>query len=753
MAAAASSLTAADLDTLPMPNKREHVKAPKKQSEERDEVGLENKQSTSPRETETFDELVKKAYESTKQERTALHEGLLTEQTVIENDLRRAMKRNHGQMEEALILQTNLLESQQLRDAQLMEKNKVLDRQRLEANERLARDNMHTMHESVLKQNKAWQQRIHQLEQAMDKVQGTRLRIKQSREGYQLRMQLMQERQIKERKELTESQSRTAGNLVKMQNIEMSHLTEEEQAIIKRDFNLLSQQLVIVQRKEAEQLRETQLFELNFMNQEFEHELKFVEKREQMKADHIQETYALKNKQKSSVQQEKERLAVQESEVIAMNLRELQDVIADQLDVELIKVSKDLEREQKERAQARVAQRKQEDHEEKQEFLASLGSAGHGRGNSEKGSSAGRSAVSTGERARQARQAQADQEATVARQIENEHRKEQITTQHRTLAGERRQRDEATLDSMGTLHDRQLEALVVFQAQEVERANAEYQRDGQRLKQHYEEGLKALKKEHAEEMMQLLHAQEREQRMVREAEQVQQQLTAAISHHRDEARKVLESVVPHEHAQSMLKGQAMEATAYPLVTVMVANLVNFDQMAATNPEKTYNVLGFFHEKIAAIAEQESLQVVLQKRDTVVLAAGMPNTATTHASSCLNAALAAVQAMNEYPSNPPLALRVGLHTGPATNGIVGVKPPQYLFYGEAVSVATALAKSGQANQVCATEKTNSHTQPHFHGMHGQPISVEGTRYETRIITGAPTVAAPPSEAHSSQKAQQ
>jgi len=75
---------------------------------------------------------------------------------------------------------------------------------------------------------------------------------------------------------------------------------------------------------------------------------------------------------------------------------------------------------------------------------------------------------------------------------------------------------------------------------------------------------------------------------------------------------------------------------------------------------------------------------------------------------------------------PFEMRLGIHTGPITAGIVGVKKFQYDVWGDTVNTASRMENAGQIHKVNISERTYSALKQdtHFSFENRGNISVKG-----------------------------
>ena len=73
---------------------------------------------------------------------------------------------------------------------------------------------------------------------------------------------------------------------------------------------------------------------------------------------------------------------------------------------------------------------------------------------------------------------------------------------------------------------------------------------------------------------------------------------------------------------------------------------------------------------------------------------------------------------------PLALRVGIHTGPAVGGIIGTSRPAYDYWGDTVNLASRLESASGAGRILVSESTWLQTKRDFEFEAGNDIEVKG-----------------------------
>jgi adenylate cyclase len=85
-----------------------------------------------------------------------------------------------------------------------------------------------------------------------------------------------------------------------------------------------------------------------------------------------------------------------------------------------------------------------------------------------------------------------------------------------------------------------------------------------------------------------------------------------------------------------------------------------------------------------------------------------------------------EAIRRYNSGngTELAMRIGIHAGPAVAGVIGVKRFLYDVWGDTVNVASRMESSGEPGAVHVSEAVYLQTRQHFSFAAREPIELKG-----------------------------
>ncbi len=117
-------------------------------------------------------------------------------------------------------------------------------------------------------------------------------------------------------------------------------------------------------------------------------------------------------------------------------------------------------------------------------------------------------------------------------------------------------------------------------------------------------------------------------------------------------------------------------------------------------------------------------------DSYMAAAGLPIVNSTHAFDVVSAAIEISQFTQErlvsqtHTGLVAFDIRIGVHTGPVTAGVVGEHKFQYDIWGDTVNTASRMESSGEAGKVNISETTYAEIKDQFQCEHRGKVQAKG-----------------------------
>jgi adenylate cyclase len=126
------------------------------------------------------------------------------------------------------------------------------------------------------------------------------------------------------------------------------------------------------------------------------------------------------------------------------------------------------------------------------------------------------------------------------------------------------------------------------------------------------------------------------------------------------------------------------ADGFPDVTVLFADLVDFTRRSqASSPQQLVQVLDELFSAFDQLARRHGLEKIKTIGDAYMVAGGLPEPRPDHAKAVADMALALREesARHRDPAGRPLALRIGIDTGPVVAGVIGQDKFSYDLWGD------------------------------------------------------------------------
>jgi class 3 adenylate cyclase len=195
----------------------------------------------------------------------------------------------------------------------------------------------------------------------------------------------------------------------------------------------------------------------------------------------------------------------------------------------------------------------------------------------------------------------------------------------------------------------------------------------------------------------------------------------------ERSERLLLNVLPAPIAERLKQGEGVIADAFPEVTVLFADLVDFTRRSQqVSPAQVVATLNELFSAFDRLAQRHGLEKIKTIGDAYMVAGGLPNPRPDHTQAVAEMALAMQEevAGRADPSGQPLAVRIGIDTGPVEAGVIGTSKFSYDLWGDTVNTASRMESHGVAGCIQVTERTWKRLRDGYRFQRRGPIQVRG-----------------------------
>jgi class 3 adenylate cyclase len=201
----------------------------------------------------------------------------------------------------------------------------------------------------------------------------------------------------------------------------------------------------------------------------------------------------------------------------------------------------------------------------------------------------------------------------------------------------------------------------------------------------------------------------------------------ALALEQERSERLLLNVLPAPIAARLKAGEGVIADAFPEVTVLFADLVDFTRRSQRiGPAQVVQALNELFSAFDRLAQQQGLEKIKTIGDAYMVAGGLPQPRPDHAEAIAEMALGIREevARRTDPSGQPLQVRIGIDTGPVEAGVIGTAKFSYDLWGDTVNTASRMESHGVAGCIQVTERTYQRLRDGYQFQRRGPISVRG-----------------------------
>jgi class 3 adenylate cyclase len=195
----------------------------------------------------------------------------------------------------------------------------------------------------------------------------------------------------------------------------------------------------------------------------------------------------------------------------------------------------------------------------------------------------------------------------------------------------------------------------------------------------------------------------------------------------ERSERLLLNVLPAPIATRLKESERVIADAFPEATVLFADIVDFTvRSQRMAPQQVVQALDELFSAFDQLARGQGLEKIKTIGDAYMVAGGLPDPRPDHAEAVAEMALGIREevARRSDPSGQPLAVRIGIDTGPVVAGVIGRNRFIYDLWGDTVNTASRMESHGVAGCIQVTARTHDRLRDGYRFQRRGPIPVKG-----------------------------
>ncbi len=201
--------------------------------------------------------------------------------------------------------------------------------------------------------------------------------------------------------------------------------------------------------------------------------------------------------------------------------------------------------------------------------------------------------------------------------------------------------------------------------------------------------------------------QERMSRTVFTQQKIISEQREKLNREYQRSESLLHNILPHSIAERLKDEQTVIADHFDSITVLFADIVDFTVLSERlSPTELVNLLNRIFSIFDDLAGQYRLEKIKTIGDAYMVAGGIPDPQSNHLETIADFALEMQQRLARFnlEYDEDFEIRVGIHTGPAVAGVIGVKKFVYDIWGDTVNTASRMESHGIVGEVQVSENT-------------------------------------------------
>ncbi len=167
------------------------------------------------------------------------------------------------------------------------------------------------------------------------------------------------------------------------------------------------------------------------------------------------------------------------------------------------------------------------------------------------------------------------------------------------------------------------------------------------------------------------------------------------------SKKLLLNILPEEVAKELMETGNAKPAKFEEVSILFSDFIGFTNIVATIPtKKLIHELNELFSAFDDIMESEGIEKIQTVGDAYLAACGVPKEVPDHAVRCVRAGKKIIHFLEQRNRKNAIKwnIRIGVHSGPISAGVVGKRKFAYDIFGDTINTASRIETAGGENRI-------------------------------------------------------
>lgn len=207
---------------------------------------------------------------------------------------------------------------------------------------------------------------------------------------------------------------------------------------------------------------------------------------------------------------------------------------------------------------------------------------------------------------------------------------------------------------------------------------------------------------------------------------------------REKSERLLLNILPATVAARLKDGEQTIAESFPAASVLFADLTGFTTFSQhADARQLVALLDTIFTAFDHVATAVGVEKIKTIGDAYMAVAGLPVPRPDHAVAMAEMALGMQAAFTEAirGRDAPLAIRIGIHSGPVVAGVIGRHKFSYDLWGDTVNIASRMESHGEGGRIHVSSTTRDLLGDRYRFESRGSVTIKGKGVmETHFLLG-------------------